>query len=116
MARLEGYIKQADAAAEKASTDRVTVQYFPNQDQPGQGLPEEVRITTRKRDGADRSNRVDVALDKMFGLKVRVDEQGHKSYPIKAPRGGERGATRGPARLGPHCPRRAAQPPFHVGI
>ena len=80
VARLGGYIKRADAAAEQASTDRVTVQYFPNQDQPGQGLPEEVRITTRKRTG---TNRVDVALDKMFGLKVRVDEQGNKSYSNK---------------------------------
>ncbi len=77
VARLGGYIERADAAAAQASTDRVTVQYFPNQDQPGQGLPEEVRITTRKRTG---TNRVDVALDKMFGLKVRVDEEGHKSY------------------------------------
>ena len=77
VARLSGYIERADAAADKASTDRVTVQYFPNQDQPGQGLPEEVRITTRKRTG---TNRVDVALDKLFGLKMRVDEQGNKSY------------------------------------
>ena len=81
VARLGGYIERADAAAAKASTDRVTVQYFPNQDQPGQGLPEEVRITTRKRTG---TNRVDVALDRMFGLKVRVDEQGHKSYSNKS--------------------------------
>ena len=80
VARLGGYIQRADEAAQKASTDRVTVQYFPNQDQPGQGLPEEVRITTRKRTGSDR---VDVALDKLFGLKVRVDEQGHKSYSNK---------------------------------
>ena len=80
VARLGGYIERADAAAAKASTDRVTVQYFPNQDQPGQGLPEEVRITTRKRTG---TNRVDVALDRMFGLKVRVDEEGHKSYSNK---------------------------------
>ena len=84
VARLGGYIKQADAAAQKASTDRVTVQYFPNQDQPGQGLPEEVRITTRKRAGEASTNRADVALDKLFGLKVRVDEQGHKSYSNKS--------------------------------
>ncbi|WP_223649779.1 porin family protein [Hymenobacter psoromatis] len=80
VARLGGYIKQADEAAQKASTDRVTVQYFPNQDQPGQGLPEEVRITTRKRGGAARTNRVDVALDKAFGLKLEIDENGKKSY------------------------------------
>jgi hypothetical protein len=80
VARLGGYIKQADAAAQKANTDRVTVAYFPNQDQPGQNLPEEIRITTRKKADEPRTNRVDVALDKAFGWHVTVNEEGKKTY------------------------------------
>lgn len=80
VARLGGYIKQADAAAQKATTDRVTVAYYPNQDQPGQNLPEEIRITTRKKADEPRTNRVDVALDKAFGWHVKVNEDGKKTY------------------------------------
>lgn len=80
VARLGGYIKQADAAAQKSDKDRVTVAYFPNQDQPGQNLPEEIRITTRKKGDEPRTNRVDVALDKAFGWHVTVNEEGKKVY------------------------------------
>ncbi len=82
VARLGGYIKQADAAAQVASTDRVTVEFHPNRDRPGQNLPEEIRITTRKQAGQpnDRTSRVDVALDKAFGLQMRIDHDGKKVY------------------------------------
>ncbi|RZK32371.1 MAG: PorT family protein, partial [Hymenobacter sp.] len=82
VARLDGYIKRADEAAKTATTDRVTTQFFPNQDSPGQGLPEEVRITTHKSQSAGtvRSNRVDVALGKAFGLNMRINEDGKKVY------------------------------------
>lgn len=80
VARLGGYIKQADAAAQKSGNDRVTVAYFPNQDQPGQGLPEEIRITTRKQTAGPRTSHVDVALDKAFGWRMRVNEDGKKVY------------------------------------
>jgi hypothetical protein len=82
VARLGPYIKRADEAAKTASTDRVTTQFFPNQDAPGQGLPEEVRITTRKSEapGGASTNRVDVALSKVFGLQMKTNSEGKKTY------------------------------------
>jgi hypothetical protein len=80
VARLDTYIKRADEAAKTAKTDRVTLEFFPNQDAPGQGLPEEVRITTRKSQGKVKSTRVDVALDKVFGLRMELDADGKKTY------------------------------------
>jgi len=82
VARLGPYIKRADEAAKSASTDRVTTQFFPNQDAPGQGLPEEVRVTTRKSQapGGANTNRVDVALSKVFGLQVKTNSEGKKTY------------------------------------
>jgi hypothetical protein len=83
VARLGGYIKQADAAAQKSDKDRVTVAYFPNQDQPGQNLPEEIRITTRKDQNASiPTTRVEVAFGKLFNLERKTDEDGIK-YSIK---------------------------------
>jgi hypothetical protein len=80
--RLGGYIKRADEAAKTATTDRVTTQFFPNQDNPGQGLPEEVRITTHKNQDAagGRTSRVDVALEKTLGWQMRIDTNGKKVY------------------------------------
>jgi hypothetical protein len=81
VARLDTYIKRADEAAKTAKTDRVTLEFFPNQDAPGQGLPEEVRITTRKSQGGGASTkRVDVALSKVFGLQAEIDADGKKTY------------------------------------
>ncbi|GAB3636097.1 hypothetical protein GCM10027422_16870 [Hymenobacter arcticus] len=82
VARLGGYIKQADAAAQVATTDRTTMEFHPNRDQPGKDLPEEIRITTHKAPGqpGDRTSRVDVALDKAFGLQMRIDHDGKKTY------------------------------------
>jgi hypothetical protein len=75
VARLGGYIKQADAAAKVAATDRVTVEFHPNQDQPGQNLPEEIRITTRKQTASayGPSNRIEVLLEKKFGVVINTD-------------------------------------------
>ena len=77
VARLSTYIQKADAAAQQASTDHVTVQYFPNQDLPGQGLPEEVKITTYKDKLSRRpygpSNKVEVLLEKKFGMVINTD-------------------------------------------
>jgi hypothetical protein len=82
VARLGGYIKQADAAAQVATTDRTTMEFHPNRDQPGQHLPEEIRITTHKTPDqpGGRTSRVDVALDKAFGLQMRIDHDGKKTY------------------------------------
>lgn len=78
VARLGGYIKRADEAAKSATTDRVTTQFFPNQDAPGQNLPEEIRITTRKSQAGSSnaygpSNKVEVLLEKKFGVVVNID-------------------------------------------
>jgi hypothetical protein len=82
VARLGPYIKRADEAAKTASTDRVTTQFFPNLDAPGQNLPEEIRITTRKSQapGATRTSRIDVVLEKTLGGRMKVDTDGKKMY------------------------------------
>ncbi|MDO7847479.1 porin family protein [Hymenobacter sp. M29] len=76
--RLATYITQAEKAAQNASTDQVTLQFYPDKDQPGKNLPEQVRITTRKKQ--ENTNRVDVVLNKAFGVTVSTDEKGNKSY------------------------------------
>ncbi|MBD2769038.1 outer membrane beta-barrel protein [Hymenobacter sp. BT664] len=76
--RLATYIAQAEAAAQSSSTDQVTMQFYPDKDQPGQNLPEQVRITTRKK--AAHTNRVDVLLNKTFGLVITTNDDGSKSY------------------------------------
>ncbi len=77
VARLDSYIRRADAATKVADTDRLTTTFYPNQDQPGQNLPEEIRITTRK--PTDRaygpSNRVEVLLEKKFGVVINTDRR-----------------------------------------
>jgi len=76
--RLASYIAQAETAAKNASTDQVTLQFYPDKDQPGQNLPEQIRITTRKKTA--NTNRVDVLLNKTFGVVVTTDQNGAKSY------------------------------------
>lgn len=76
--RLAAYITQAEKAAQNATTDQVTVQFYPDKDQPGKNLPEQIRITTRKK--STNNNRVDVMLNKTFGVTVTTDENGSKSY------------------------------------
>ena len=76
--RLAGYIAQAETAAKTANTDQVTLQFYPDKDQPGKNLPEQIRITTRKKTA--NSNRVEVMLNKTFGVTVNTDEKGSKSY------------------------------------
>jgi len=75
VARLGTYIRRADEAAKGAKTDRVTMEFFPNQDAPGQNLPEQIRITTHKPvPGAyGPSNKVEVLLEKKFGMVVNID-------------------------------------------
>lgn len=47
--QLAGYITQAETAAKTATIDQVTLQFYPDKDQPGKNLPEQIRITTRKK-------------------------------------------------------------------
>ncbi|GAB3846752.1 hypothetical protein GCM10028822_07210 [Hymenobacter terrigena] len=76
--RLASYITQAEKAAQSSSTNQVTLQFYPDKDQPGKNLPEQIRITTRKKEA--NTNRVDVVLNKAFGITVSTDEKGNKSY------------------------------------
>ncbi len=76
--RLASYIAQAEMAAKNAPTDQVTLQFYPDKDQPGQNLPEQIRITTRKKTA--NTNRVDVLLNKTFGVVVTTDQNGARSY------------------------------------
>lgn len=79
--QLARYITQAETTAKTATTNQVTMKFYPDKDQPGKNLPEEIRITTRKNPaGAANANRVDVALNKVFGVTVSVDQDGSKSY------------------------------------
>ena len=75
--RLATYITQAETAAKASTTDQVTMRFYPDKDQPGKNLPEEIRITTRKKEV--NTNRVDVLLKKA-GVVVEIDEKGNKSY------------------------------------
>ena len=76
--KLAGYIAQAETAAQNATTDQVTVQYYPDKDQPGKNLPEQIRITAHKKE--PNNSRVDVMLNKAFGVTVTTDADGSKSY------------------------------------
>lgn len=78
--RLASYIKQAEAAAQAATSNKVTMEFYPDKDQPGQNLPEQIRITTSKK--APNASRVDVALNKKFGVNVTTDADGNKTYDI----------------------------------
>jgi hypothetical protein len=77
VARLGTYIRRADEAAKGATTDRVTMEFFPNQDAPGQNLPEQIRITTHKPTSRayGPSNKVEVLLEKKLGMVVNIDSK-----------------------------------------
>ena len=63
--RLATYITQAEAAAKTASTNQVTMEFYPDKDQPGKNMPEQIRITTHKTPaGAASNNKVDVLMEK----------------------------------------------------
>ncbi len=96
--RLAGYITQAETAAKNATSDQVTVQFYPDKDQPGQNLPEQIRITTRKKTTtSSTSNGVVVLLNKKFGLDITTDDNGNtsvKSTKSKARKIAERDSIR----------------------
>lgn len=63
--RLATYITQAEAAAQSATTNQVTMEFYPDKDQPGKNMPEQIRITTHKTPGGTASNnKVEVLMDK----------------------------------------------------
>ena len=72
--RLAGYINQAEAAAKTAKSEQVTMEFYPDKDHPGQRLPEQIRVTTHRPAGAPGpSNKVEVLLEKRFGVVVNID-------------------------------------------
>jgi len=99
VARLGGYIERADAAAKVANTERLTTVFHPNQEQPGQRLPEEIRITTHKATAgaSGPSNQVEVLLEKKFGVVVNIDGKDNaqpRSATARADRQAERDSMR----------------------
>ena len=64
--RLATYITQAEAAAKTSSTNQVTMEFYPDKDQPGKNMPEQIRITTHKAAAGSTStnNKVEVMMDK----------------------------------------------------
>lgn len=63
--RLATYITQAEAAAKASSTSQVTMEFYPDKDQPGKNLPEQIRVTTHKTSaGTEPNNKVEVLMDK----------------------------------------------------
>ena len=85
--RLATYITQAEAAAKTASTNQVTMEFYPDKDQPGKNMPEQIRITTHKTaDGSASSNKVDVLMEKAskntgvsFKIGGKTDEERRNS-------------------------------------
>lgn len=82
--RLATYITQAETAAKAGATDQVTMRFYPDQDQPGQNLPAEVRITARKPSpGATEStSKTQVFLNRKFGVTRTTDEDGSSAYHV----------------------------------
>ncbi len=82
--RLATYIAQAEAAAKAGPGSQVTMRFYPDKDQPGQHLPEEIRITARKPGTAAGAGttRTQVFLNKKFGIVTHTDEDGKNSFSI----------------------------------
>lgn len=79
--RLATYINQAEAAAKTGTTDQVTMRFYPDKDQPGQNLPEEIRVTARKPGASEKSdNKIQVFLNNKFGIVAHTDNDGNTSY------------------------------------
>ncbi|MBJ6111222.1 outer membrane beta-barrel protein [Hymenobacter sp. BT523] len=82
--RLATYITQAEAAAKAGTTNQVTMRFYPDKDQPGQNLPEEIRITAHKpgTDGTKGPTKTQVYLNKKFGITTYNDGDGKNSISI----------------------------------
>ncbi|MDO7851794.1 outer membrane beta-barrel protein [Hymenobacter convexus] len=82
--RLATYITQAEAAAKVGTTNQVTMRFYPDKDQPGQNLPEEIRITAHKpgTDGQHGPTKTQVFLNKKFGITTTKDADGQNSFSI----------------------------------
>ncbi len=75
--RLAGYINQAEAAAKVSKSEQMTMEFYPAKDHPGQRMPEQIRVTTHRpgAGGFGPSNKVEVLLEKKFGLVLNLDKK-----------------------------------------
>lgn len=73
--QLATYIGQAETAAKAGTAGQVTMRFYPDKDQPGQNLPEEIRITARKPtpDGTKGPTKTQVYLNQKFGINTYDD-------------------------------------------
>ena len=73
--RLAGYIAQAEAAAKNGKSEQVTMEFYPDKDQPGKNMPEQIRITTYKPTTGSYKprNNVEMLLNKKLGLEINTD-------------------------------------------
>ncbi|MBF9220366.1 outer membrane beta-barrel protein [Hymenobacter ruricola] len=71
--RLASYITQAETAAKNGKSEQVTMEFYPDKDQPGKNMPEQIRITTHKPSANGPSNKVEVLLEKKTGLVINID-------------------------------------------
>ena len=73
--RLAGYIAQAEAAAKNGKSEQVTMEFYPDKDQPGKNMPEQIRITTYKPTTGSYKprNKVEMLLNKKLGLEINTD-------------------------------------------
>jgi Outer membrane protein beta-barrel domain len=75
MVLLDAYITQAEAAGRKGSNGQVTMEFYPAKDKPGStAAPEQVRVTVRG--ATPNADRVEVFMNKKFGVTVTSDEDG----------------------------------------
>jgi hypothetical protein len=82
--RLAGYITQAETAAKAGTSDKVTMDFYPATDRPGENLPEQIRITTHKPTAATGpSNKMEVFLEKKMGVVVNTD--GKNNVTVRSP-------------------------------
>ena len=71
--RLATYISQAEAAAKSTSASQVTMEFYPDKDQPGKQLPEQIRITTHKSSGGTvTTSKMEALMQKNTGLTVHL--------------------------------------------
>ena len=83
--RLGTYITQAEAAAKTSKSERVTMEFYPDKDQPGQNLPEQVRITTHR--GQPNTNKMLVVLGRKLNVEINMDEDGDKKITSRRTNG-----------------------------
>ena len=83
--RLATYITQAEAAAKTSKSERVTMEFYPDKDQPGQNLPEQVRITTHR--GQPNTNKMMVVLGRKLNVEIDTDDNGDKKITSRRTNG-----------------------------